>query len=122
MIRKIATAAVYVEDQQQALRFWTEQVGFTVHRERPMGPEARWIEVGPAGAESCLVLYPRAMMEDWAERKPSIVFECDDVGKSYEEMRGRGVEFTQPPQALPWGPFAVFIDPEGTWFGLRGRG
>ncbi len=64
MIQTIATAAVYVEDQQKALAFWTQQVGFEVHREKPMGPDASWIEVGPAGAASCLVLYPRSMMED----------------------------------------------------------
>ena len=64
MIQKIATAAVYVEDQQKAVAFWTEQVGFVVHREKPMGPVARWIEVGPPGAASCLVLYPKAMLGD----------------------------------------------------------
>jgi catechol 2,3-dioxygenase-like lactoylglutathione lyase family enzyme len=41
---KIATVAVYVENQQDALRFWTEKVGFVVHRTQPMGPEASWIE------------------------------------------------------------------------------
>lgn len=121
MIEKIATAAVYVDDQQEAVKFWTEQVGFEVHRDKPMGPQASWIEVGPPGAESCLVIYPKSMMEDWVERKPSIVFECDDVQRTYEEMRERGVQFTQPPQEMPWGPFAVFVDPEGNWFGLRGR-
>ncbi len=121
MIKKIATTAVYVDDQQKAVEFWTKQVGFQVHRDKPMGPQARWIEVGPPGAESCLVIYPKSMMEDWAERKPSIVFECDDVQKTYEEMRERGVQFTQPPQEMPWGPFAIFVDLEGNWFGLRGR-
>jgi hypothetical protein len=58
MIRKIATAAVYIEDQQSAVQFWTKQVGFEVRRERPMGPNARWIEVGPPGADSILAAYP----------------------------------------------------------------
>lgn len=121
MIRSIATAAVYVGDQRKAVEFWTKQVGFEVHREKPMGPQASWIEVGPSGAESCLVIYPRSMMEDWAQRKPSIVFACDDIQETYEEMRGRGVDFTQPPKEMPWGPFAIFVDPDGNWFGLRGR-
>jgi predicted enzyme related to lactoylglutathione lyase len=121
MIKKIATAAVYVDDQPQAVDFWTKQVGFTVHREQPMGPHASWIELGPEAAESCLVLYPKSMMEDWAQRKPSIVFESDDIEKTYVQMRERGVQFTQPPKEMPWGPFAIFVDPEGNWFGLRGR-
>ncbi len=101
MISKIATAAVYVDDQRKAVEFWTKQVGFEVHREKPMGPKASWIEAGPAGAESSLVIYPRSMMEDWAERKPSIVFECDDIQGTCEGMRGHGVDFTQPPERCP---------------------
>jgi lactoylglutathione lyase len=119
VIDKIATAAVYVEDQKKALIFWTEQVGFEVQQEKPMGPDARWIEVGPAGAASCLVLYPRSMMEDWQQRKPSIVFECENLQQTFEEMRQRGVHFIQEPKAMPWGPFAMFEDTEGNQYGLR---
>jgi hypothetical protein len=87
MISKIATAAVYVDDQESAVSFWTEQVGFEVHRSQQMTPEASWTEVSPNGAESCLVIYPKSMMQDWAERKPSIVFECDDLQMTYERWR-----------------------------------
>ena len=115
----IATVAVYVEDQQKALEFWTEKVGFVVHRSKPMGSDASWIEVAPEGAASRLVLYPKSMMQDWAERKPSVVFECDDIQNTYQQMSSRGVTFTQPPEQMPWGPFAIFLDTEGNWFGLR---
>ena len=121
MIRKIATAAVYVDDQKKAVGFWTRSVGFVVHREKPMGPDASWIEVGPEGASSCLVLYPKSMMRDWAERKPSIVFETDDIQKTFERMRGNGVKFSQEPAQLPWGLFAIFDDLDGNSFGLRGK-
>ena len=116
MIRKIATTAVYVEDQWKAVEFWTKQVGFEVHREEGDG---NWIEVGPPGAESCLVIYPRSMMQDWAERKPSIVFECENIQKTFEDMRNRGVHFMQEPKAMLWGPFAIFLDSEGNPHGLR---
>ena len=119
MIAKIATAAVYVEDQEKAVDFWTNQVGFELRVEKEMGPKAKWIELGPKGAESCIVIYPKSMMADWAERKPSIVFECQNLRETYEEMRARGVDFQQGPQDMPWGPFAIFLDPEGNWFGLR---
>jgi predicted enzyme related to lactoylglutathione lyase len=59
------------------------------------------------------------MMKDWNERKPSVVFECADIQKAYEEMSGRGVNFTQAPEQMTWGPFAMFEDNEGNWFGLR---
>jgi predicted enzyme related to lactoylglutathione lyase len=116
---KIATVAVYVENQEEALSFWTEKVGFVLHRSQSMGPNARWLEVGPEGAESCLVIYPKSMMEDWAERKPSVVFECGDIQEKYQEMSSRGVTFTEPPKQMHWGPFAMFLDTEGNWFGLR---
>jgi lactoylglutathione lyase len=119
MIRKIATAAVYVDDQRKTVEFWTKQVGFKVHREKPMGPQASWIEVGPPEAESCLVIYPKSMIDDWAERKPSIVFECENMQETFEAMRDRGVKFTQEPKEMPWGPFAIFVDNDGNLHGLR---
>jgi lactoylglutathione lyase len=122
MITAIATAAVYVEDQARAQAFWTEQVGFSIHRTESMGPQGAWIEVGPRDAVSCLVLYPKGMMPDWAERKPSIVFACDDVRATHAELSGRGVPFSQPPKQMAWGDFAIFEDPEGNSYGLRPRG
>jgi lactoylglutathione lyase len=119
MIARIATAAVYVEDQEKAVDFWTNCVGFEVRVEKEMGPKAKWIELGPKGADSCLVIYPKSMMADWAERKPSIVFESENLTETFEEMRSRGVNFQQEPQDMPWGRFATFLDAEGNWFGLR---
>lgn len=120
MITHIATVAVYVENQAEAVKFWTEQVGFAVHQNHPMGPDASWTEVGPKGAQSCLVLYPRRMMPNWQELKPSIIFACEDVEKTYAEMSGRGVKFLEAPKAMPWGTYARFEDPDGNQFLLKG--
>jgi lactoylglutathione lyase len=115
----IATVAVYVENQKEALKFWTEKVGLAVLRSHPIGLNLSWVELGDSGPGTCLVLYPRSMMPDWAAGKPSIVFECEDIRKEHEQMSARGVKFTQPPKELPWGMFAIFEDTEGNWFGLR---
>ncbi|MEW5958457.1 MAG: VOC family protein [Chloroflexota bacterium] len=119
MITKIATAAVYMEDQEQAIHFWVEPVGFHIHREETMRPNVKWIEVGPARAESRLVIYPKAMMKDWAEQKPSLVFECQDIQQTYQDMTRRGVQFTQEPKDMAWSWFAIFVDPEGNGYGLK---
>jgi len=50
-----------------------------------------WREVAAAGAQSRLVLYPKSLMKDWRERKPSIAFECEDVDRIYQEVKSRGV-------------------------------
>jgi lactoylglutathione lyase len=65
VIRKIATAAVYVKDQQVGVEFWTRRVGFEIHREEADG---NWVEIGPPGAASCLVIYPKSLSEDWPRR------------------------------------------------------
>jgi lactoylglutathione lyase len=81
----------------------------------------RWIEIAPPGAASCLVLYPRVLLPDWADRKPSIVFDCDDVSATVAAMKSRGVTFSQELKVMQWGPFAAFLDTEGCEHGLRGR-
>jgi lactoylglutathione lyase len=116
---KIATVAVYVENQKEALRFWTEKVGMAVVRSHPIGLDLHWVELRADGPGSCLALFPRSMMPDWAERKPSVVFECENLEHAFEVLNSRGVIFTQPPQQMPWGPFAIFSDNEGNLFGLR---
>jgi lactoylglutathione lyase len=120
MISKIATAAVYVEDQQKAKNFWVEKVGFELIRETPMGPAGSWLEVAPKGAQSALVLYPRSMMEGWETMRPSIVFECEDIDATYERMTANGVKFEGAPNKMQWGTFAQFKDEDGNTYVLKG--
>jgi lactoylglutathione lyase len=120
MITKIATAAVYVEDQQKAKTFWTEKVGFDVFAERQMGPGNFWLEVGPKGAETALVIYPKSLMTNWAELKPSIVFVTDDIKATYQTMKDNGVEFEGELNEMQWGTFATFKDEDGNSFLLKG--
>lgn len=120
MIKKIATVAVYVEDQQLAKAFWTEKVGFVVKAEQQMAPGAFWLEVAPAGAESALVIYPKSMMKNWEELKASIVFECENIQGLYDDMKSKGVEFTGELQKMAWGSFVTFKDLDGNEFLLKG--
>jgi predicted nucleotidyltransferase len=89
-IRHIATVAVYVDDQDRALDFWTRQVGLEKRVDERMDATTRWIEVGPAGSPSCLVIFPKAAMPDWTERKPSVVWRCEDVDAAYAASRPKG--------------------------------
>ena len=103
MITKASTVGVYVSDQDRALDFYVNALGFEKRTDEPMGPEARWIEVAPAGAETVLVLYTPPGLEDRIGTFASVVFECDDIRATYEELRSRGVEFTEEPSEQPWG-------------------
>lgn len=120
MIRQIATVGVYVEDQEKSLEFWTGKLGFEVYANKEMGPNAKWIEVGPINVQTRLVIYPKAMKENSEEFKPSIVFECDNINEIYEKLKGKGVKFTQDLATMPWGTFAIFEDLDGNEFLLKG--
>ena len=67
------------------------------------------------------MLYPKQLMDDWSERKPSVVFVCDDVERTCEQLAANGVTMSQPVVEMAWGKFAAFLDTEGNEFGLRGE-
>jgi lactoylglutathione lyase len=118
VITHIKTTAVYVENQEKAIEFYTETLGFEIRARAPMGPQAEWIELAPQGAQSAIVVYPRSLMEDWQRRKASIVFSCENAEVTYQELARRGVVFKQPPKEMAWGVFAIFSDPDGNEFAL----
>ena len=111
--------AVYVDDQEKALEFWRDTVGFEVRRRESMGKIGDWLEVAPEGAGSRIVIYPRSAMENWAERKPSIVFECEDARATYDLLKERGVEFDGEPKKMAWGTYVSFRDTDGNEFLLK---
>ena len=112
---KIVVTNVYVDDQDKALRFYTNVLGFVKKTEIPMG-EARWLTVvgpdDPDGAE--LLLEPdghpavgpfkRALVEDGI---PFTSFAVKDVQAEYERLRSAGVHFTQPP--VDMGPVTTAV-------------
>ena len=126
---KIASAQLWVHDQDAACTFWTEKVGMEVRQDVSFpGMEGfRWLTVGPPGQDDVsivLMAVPGAPVMDDATR--SLVLEVvakgfagtvflttDDCQASYEEMTGRGVEFTEAPFEAPYGIDAGFRDPSG---------
>ena len=120
MVQRIATVAVYVEEQNEALKFWRDRMGFEVKDQQSMGSAGDWLEAAPPGAESRLVIYPKSLMSNWEELKPSIVFECENIESTFQLLKGRGVEFLEDPKKMAWGTYARFRDPDGNEFLLKG--
>jgi lactoylglutathione lyase len=120
MITKIGTVGVYVDNQDRAEKFWTEKIGFEVRLKKDMGNGTTWFEVAPQGAESCLVVYPKSLMTNWEELKPSIVFIAENIDEFCAALKKKGVAFGIELQEMPWGKFATFKDDDGNEFGLKG--
>jgi len=129
---KITHAQVWVHDQDEALAYYTDKVGFEV-REDVTLPELggfRWLSVGPPSQpDVALVLMlvpgPPVFDEDTAAKvreitakgaASGIFFATDDCRATYEELKARGVEFTEEPTERPYGIDAGFRDPSGNNF------
>jgi len=126
---KIANAQLWVHDQDQALAFYTEKVGMEVRSDVTV-PEMgnfRWLAVAPPGQTDVAIVLmaipdPPVMDSETAEQvrtlmakgfAGTIFLTTDDVHSAYEELRGRGVEFTEPPEERPYGIDSAFRDPSG---------
>lgn len=120
MISHAKTIGVPVRDQQKAVEFYTEKLGFVVRRDEPMGTELRWLEVGPKGAETCIAPFTPAFLPEAESRIGTftgIVFSCGDAEATYRELAARGVEFSQQPRRESWGGVsATFLDQDGNTF------
>jgi predicted enzyme related to lactoylglutathione lyase len=121
MITAIKFVSVPVHDQDRALRFYTESLGFTIATDQPFGETQRWIELKIPKAETRLVLFTPDGHEDRIGGFQPISFLTSDVQKTYEQLTARGVEFVAPPTIQPWGSYATFKDSEGNQFVLSSK-
>jgi predicted enzyme related to lactoylglutathione lyase len=132
MITKLSHATIYVLNQDEALKFYTEKLGFEVRTDAKMG-DFRWLTVGPKGQPDMeIILYEakghggmmdeatvghlRAILEKGLMGVG--VLEADDCRATYEELKRKGVEFLSPPEERPYGIEATFKDNSGNWFSL----
>ena len=120
MIKAVKFISIPTRDQDRALAFYTDQLGFRVVTDQPFG-EQRWIELRIPGAETGVVLFTPPGQEDRIGGFMNMAWVADDVGKTHGELVARGVEFVQPPKTEPWGTSAIFKDPDGNTFVLSSR-
>ena len=133
MIR-IANAQLWVHDQEEALAFYTQKLGWEVRSDvtLPEMGDFRWLTVGPAGQEDFAVVLmtipgPPVMDEQTAGQvrelmakgfAGTVFLSTDDCQASYEELKARGVTFTEAPEERPYGIDSGFRDPSGNSFRL----
>ena len=118
MITQVKIACITVTDQDKALAFYTEKLVFKKVTDAPMGDKGRWIEVAPPEGSTLVALLLPHMEGDKAGGFSNILFTSDDVRKTYDELKERGVQFTEPPKEEFWGTYTIFADPDGNQFVL----
>jgi uncharacterized glyoxalase superfamily protein PhnB len=131
---KIANGQVWVHDQEEALEFWTKKIGFEVRSDitLPELGDFRWLTVGAPGQDDfslALMAIPGPPVMDAETKKQvedlmskgfagTVFLTTDDVQATYEELKGRGVEFTEAPAERPYGVDSEFRDPSGNAYRL----
>ena len=126
---RISTAQLWVHDQDEALAFYTEKLGMEVRSDVTVAElgDFRWLTVAPPGQEDVAVVLmaipgPPMMDAQTAEQVSGLMnkgfagtvfLTTDDCRASYEELRGRGVEFSEEPEERPYGIDSGFRDPSG---------
>ena len=126
---KIHSAQLWVHDQDEALAFYTEKLGMEVRADVTMAEmgDFRWLTVGPPGQDDVAIVLmaipgPPVMDEETAQKvrelmakgfAGTVFMTTDDCQASYEELKGRGVEFVDTPEERPYGIDSSFRDPSG---------
>ena len=122
LFKKVVYVTQFVSDQDKALDFYTQVLGMEkrVENATPDGP--RFLTVGVEGDDFQLVLWPGTpgQAEPAMGRPPaSITIETDDIRKTFDELKSRGVEFVSDLLEFPWGSVAQFQDPDGNRLQIR---
>ena len=118
MISHLKFVSIPVRDQDRALAFYTDKLGFTIAADKPFDGKQRWIELRIPKAETRVTLFTVPGHEDRIGSFTGLSFACDDVEATHAEYLARGVAFEGPPEKQPWGTFAKFKDSEGNVFVL----
>jgi predicted enzyme related to lactoylglutathione lyase len=116
VITHVKFISIPTRDQDRALAFYTEKLGFKVLTDQPFDDTQRWIELRIGASDTRVVLF---RMSDHSPGEPFHgALACDNVERTYQELRSRGVEFVAPPTKEPWGTFAIMKDVDGNEFVL----
>ncbi|MET0135119.1 MAG: VOC family protein [Kibdelosporangium sp.] len=118
MISHVQLLSLPVSDQDRARDFYVDVLGFELVRDNPMGPDRRWVEVGPKGARTTITLVTWFPTMAPGSAK-GLVLETDDLDADVAGLTARGVRIPDGIQEQPWGRFATFDDPDGNGIVLQ---
>ncbi|EKQ57298.1 MULTISPECIES: VOC family protein [unclassified Clostridium] len=123
MINNISKITIYVENQEEAKKFWVNKLNFVVKFEQQMGPNMKWVEVAPSeNSQTTFVLYDKNMMRTQNPKAnvehPSVILSTDDIEKAYAEMKNNSVDVGEL-MTMPYGKMFSFKDLDNNQYLLR---
>lgn len=130
MTQRIGLITVVVNDYDEAISYYTKQLGFTLVEDTRIAPQKRWVVVAPEGAKQIGLLLARAVNERQRQAVGSqgggrvfLFLYTDDLRRDYAAYKERGVTFLEEPRQEPYGLVAVFADVYGNrWDLIEPRG
>jgi catechol 2,3-dioxygenase-like lactoylglutathione lyase family enzyme len=132
MSARMSHTTIFGLNQQEALEFYTQKLGFEVRMDQTMEGGFRWLTVGPKTQPDLEIILmevkPGPMMDDVTAQQfrtliekgkmGAGVFQTSDCRKTYEELKAKGVQFLSPPQDRFYGIEAILKDNSGNWFSM----
>jgi catechol 2,3-dioxygenase-like lactoylglutathione lyase family enzyme len=120
MIRGVKFVSIPVADQERALRFYTDVLGFRLLTDQPFSDTQRWIELGIPGADTRVVLF-----QFGDKLKPggplNLALWADDVEATARDLKSKGVEFLLEPKKQSYGVTSIFKDADGNCLVLSSK-
>ena len=132
MIQRLSHVTLFVNNQDDARRFYVDTLGFEVRTDHTMDNGFRWLTVGPASQPELEIVLlepkPGPMLDDEAAQAVRLllkkgvlgsgVFQVDDCRQTYEELKKKGVQFASAPEDRFYGIEAIMKDGLGNWFSM----
>jgi len=125
MKQSIAHIALVVNDYDEAIKFYTEKLDFTLVDDTPQSETKRWVLVAPKGSQECCLLLAKGVGEEQRSRignqtggRVFLFLKTDDFWRDYGNMKGLGVKFVREPKTEEYGTVAVFEDLYGNLWDL----
>ena len=118
MFTKIGTISVAISNQDKALDFYVNKLGFEKVDDQPMSETERWLEVALPGGQTHIILGLRGQSGGNSTGFTGFVLHTDNIEETCATLKTRGVTLTQEPSTQPWGKWAQFTDLDNNEFGI----
>lgn len=127
MKQSLASIAIVVKDYDEAIEFYTKQLGFDLIEDTVLSETKRWVLVSPKNSDGCKLLLAKAINEEQLSRvgnqtggRVFLFLHTDDFRRDYNNYIAKGIEFVRPPSKEEYGTVAVFKDLYGNLWDLIG--